>query len=644
MLNKMEKTVFYIFTLLTISCKGLELTLDRNVIVTPGTRPLCGIVVCLENIHAAGASLTLSSDKIDSTPALCSISSMTMSKRTANTLMAKADYQKSDMIVSLSTRTPSLFRVSNGIKVDGLLTAERATLRLELFKQDDCNAEFTCQVNAVDCQDKELVIISKLMQQPQARENRDWNDGQNLFPVNVIVQLVNRLDAKLADLENYENDMNHFQDKFEYLERRFENKTDGIADKIESLNENYLHALDALENRLESKMGSTERNLQNNLTSLREFFVDEASPIHNILEKASVNQSENDAAQKVCSGKEGAAQEREKSVYNDVLETLKALGSVQNVKTEGLIQDFVAKNMKILQSGFSNITNLLTAEMTLDTVVNMSSHISCDLCNELESLQNSLNISVMKILSAIKAGATKTEDHIQSIFFHKRDTFKSIVESVMIDILSPKSCRKGMATILPLRSLPHPVVYPENGSKGSYLCDTVTDGGGWIIIQRRSSGEVDFYRNWTSYKNGFGSFDNDFWLGNEYIHTLTSKGLYELRVDMQFNTVSAFAHYATFSLGDESSNYALHLGPYNGTAGDSLGDHNGRPFSTFDRDNDGHTTNCAERYIGAWWYNSCHSSNLNGLWRESASKGPRWLTFSLNDAVTFSEMKIRMLN
>jgi ficolin len=48
--------------------------------------------------------------------------------------------------------------------------------------------------------------------------------------------------------------------------------------------------------------------------------------------------------------------------------------------------------------------------------------------------------------------------------------------------------------------------------------------------------------------------------------------------------------------------------------GDSLEYHNGKKFSTKDNDNDSNEKNCATRYKGAWWYDKCHSSNLNGLY------------------------------
>ena len=50
-------------------------------------------------------------------------------------------------------------------------------------------------------------------------------------------------------------------------------------------------------------------------------------------------------------------------------------------------------------------------------------------------------------------------------------------------------------------------------------------------------------------------------------------------------------------------------------SGDSLSYHDGMMFSTSDSDNDLDIRNCASENKGGWWFNSCYSSNLNGLYR-----------------------------
>ncbi|GFO42522.1 ficolin-1, partial [Plakobranchus ocellatus] len=151
---------------------------------------------------------------------------------------------------------------------------------------------------------------------------------------------------------------------------------------------------------------------------------------------------------------------------------------------------------------------------------------------------------------------------------------------------------------------PHPVIYPRDGSGQGlpYLCDMFTDGGGWIVIQRRSSlFNVDFYRDWATYKKGFGTFDDEFWLRNERIHAFTSSGTWELRVDLKYKGKEAYALYSKFKVQSESKQYKLRFDTYNGTAGSSLRRHNGCKFSTLDRDNDRlGNTHCAKKNVGGW--------------------------------------------
>merc|ERR1712150_32392 len=62
---------------------------------------------------------------------------------------------------------------------------------------------------------------------------------------------------------------------------------------------------------------------------------------------------------------------------------------------------------------------------------------------------------------------------------------------------------------------------------------------------------------------------------------------------------------------------------YSGTANDSLAFHSGMKFSTYDRDNDLQEgdVNCAEERRGAYWYNACQNSNLNGEYLEEPGEG-----------------------
>ncbi|XP_041428229.1 ficolin-1-B isoform X1 [Xenopus laevis] len=200
-------------------------------------------------------------------------------------------------------------------------------------------------------------------------------------------------------------------------------------------------------------------------------------------------------------------------------------------------------------------------------------------------------------------------------------------------------------------------IYTSTGFPLSVLCDMETDGGGWIVFQRRADGSVDFFRDWKSYKRGFGRQASEFWLGNDNLHLLTAtdssfnsshSGNFQLRIDLtDFSNKRYNATYSNFHIDGESLNYTLHFTSFTGgNAGDSLSPHNGYSFSTKDRDNDIYAYNCAEIYKGAWWYINCHASNLNGLYLRgnitSDSDGVIWReAMGYQYSLKVSEMKFR---
>ncbi|CAN9512792.1 unnamed protein product [Ophioblennius macclurei] len=177
-------------------------------------------------------------------------------------------------------------------------------------------------------------------------------------------------------------------------------------------------------------------------------------------------------------------------------------------------------------------------------------------------------------------------------------------------------------------------------------CDMSTDGGGWIVFLRRQSGRLEFFRNWKNYTGGFGDMNDEFWLGLSNLHKITAGGQYELRVDLRDKGEAAYAQYDKFSVSEPRTRYKVHVGGYSGTAGDSMTYHHGRPFSTYDHDNDIAVTNCALSYKGAFWYKNCHRVNLMGRYGDNShSKGVNWFHWKGHEhSIEFAEMKIRPSN
>ena len=78
-----------------------------------------------------------------------------------------------------------------------------------------------------------------------------------------------------------------------------------------------------------------------------------------------------------------------------------------------------------------------------------------------------------------------------------------------------------------------------------------------------------------------------------------------------------------------------------GNAGDSMTLHDGKKFTTYDRDND---KNVDDVYKGAWWHHFCHLVNLNGLFPTTCTTSAAymgWRGFGSHGNMIFSEMKLK---
>ena len=516
------------------------------------------------------------------------------------------------------------------------------TMRLEFFKQEDCRAEYTCQVIGVDSLGRDIVRTSYLIQQPStpAASNKagqeGWTPTVAMHLVDLAQQLTTNMELMRSVIEDYRDRMTGVEDKVAGLKEELSSAV--VALENANLVELSLKSeFNLFENRISDKVASLEKELYKIALSqegvnekIDSTFTDRdsmATKLDNKIDKIAYVQSSFDSF-------EDKLKKEIKDLFQNellplglnitkVADDFTTLESKMDLKMESLKQETKTCNLEVT----ANLENTL-GQISLSSAEQVLSNIT----NTLSLLEKSMEGQFLELSSAIN------ESNIES-----RSAAHKAVSCILTDTSTPKTCRRGMVSLPTQPGYPYPVVQPsDDGSlKVPYLCDTTTDGGGWIVIQRRTSGDVDFYRTWEDYKTGFGPLDNDFWLGNDNIHAITSSGDYELRVELRYDGKSAYAHYDKFAISDESGNYALTLGSYDGTAGDSLTYHAGKPFSTPDRDNSG--LNITFLYTGAWWYSYFQYSNLNTQWGTGNFKGPRWKGFSKNNPVSFSEMKIREL-
>ena len=110
-----------------------------------------------------------------------------------------------------------------------------------------------------------------------------------------------------------------------------------------------------------------------------------------------------------------------------------------------------------------------------------------------------------------------------------------------------------------------PKVYKFCGNRQSMptsgYCDTITDGRGWLVVQRRmSNGSESFHKNRNVYEMGFGSLTGELLYGLLALHCLTNSGNWELQIDFTFsNGTKSYMHYNHFRVGSATDNYRLSI-------------------------------------------------------------------------------------
>ncbi|XP_044074977.1 tenascin-N isoform X2 [Siniperca chuatsi] len=263
----------------------------------------------------------------------------------------------------------------------------------------------------------------------------------------------------------------------------------------------------------------------------------------------------------------------------------------------------------------------------------------------LETVEKQLGASESSFaVSSLEMGKT----YIVTVIAYRGNKRSKVVETIFktvgllnpfpmdcVQIMKNGNKRSGVYTIYINNDRSKPI---------EVYCDMDTDGGGWLVLQRRTTGKLDFMKRWKQYIAGFGNMTDEFWIGLDKIYELTNTPTpTELRFDLGLGSERAYAVYDNFKIAPVKQKFKLTIGKYSGTAGDAMTYHQGRPWTTVDSDNDIALGNCALTHRGAWWYKNCHLANLNGKWGDTRhSLGVNWEPWKGHlTSLDFTEMKIR---
>ncbi|XP_037940700.1 angiopoietin-related protein 1-like [Teleopsis dalmanni] len=180
----------------------------------------------------------------------------------------------------------------------------------------------------------------------------------------------------------------------------------------------------------------------------------------------------------------------------------------------------------------------------------------------------------------------------------------------------PKTCAE--ATQITKSSGVYEIQLPNLKTPLLVYCDEFEGVNDWLTIHRRIDDSINFFRDWETYKEGFGNIFTNYFIGLDNLYALTSNQIQELLIVMvDIYDISYIARYDSFGIGNEVDKYRLNLlGSFRGNVTDQFSYHINQKFSTYDEDNDLYPTHCALYHETAGWANNCFQNDFNCPYEE----------------------------